>query len=56
MYTKRCGGTLHYAVIGTMRVYRMEGRKKLYRFRCSRCGAVGENNGRTKTCSNKLSG
>jgi hypothetical protein len=48
---KRCGGELHYEnLAGMIRVFRTEGRKKLYRWRCSKCGATGENNGRERTC------
>lgn len=49
---KRCGGVLHYELMGgVIRVYRIVDHKRLYRFKCIKCGREGENDGQTMRCN-----
>ena len=50
--SSKCKGELHYEnIAGVLGVFRMEGRKRIYRWRCPKCGHDGENNGKARYCS-----
>lgn len=47
----RCKGHIEYETISGSRVYREEDGRKIYNWRCDRCGATGEGNGKRGTCN-----
>lgn len=47
---KVCGGTLEYRMIAGMRIYGVDGARRVYEHHCKRCGMTGTSDGSATTC------